>query len=305
MPTLPLTPPSGHRRSAGYEQATRGILLILAAVFMFSILNVLIKILTARYPVTEVLFFRNLTALVPAALMVSASGGITVLKTRRLSGHLGRSLIGLLTMVLLFWAIALLPLADATALWFSGPLFLTALSVPLLGEPVGIHRWSAVVVGFAGILIMVRPGDGVVELGALVALSAAVCYALAMIGVRRLSTTENPVTTVFYFTLLGTLLSAATLPFAWVPSTWPDLGLLVLCGLVAGTAQYCLTAAYSAAPVSVIGPFNYSALIWAALWGYLVWGDLPSESTLWGAPLVVASGLYIWYRETRPRPAKR
>jgi len=291
MPPSPATP----RR----ESARKGILSMLAAMVLMTVMNALAKHLAAHYPLTEVTFFRNLFALLPAAAMVAAAGGRECLRTEHRLGHLWRAVVGLTSMVLLFWSYHLLPLADAMAISYAAPLFLTALSVPLLGERVGAYRWGAVAVGFAGVLVMVRPGAGVFEPGALVALAAAVAYALAMIAMRQLGRTERPVTTVFYFTALSTLLSALALPFAWTTPTWPALGLMALMGLAGGGSQYFSTRAYALAPAVVIGPFSYSGLVWAMLLGWLVWGDVPGPAMLAGAGIVIASGLLILLREAQ------
>ncbi|MEI7610024.1 MAG: DMT family transporter, partial [Rhodospirillaceae bacterium] len=225
------------------------------------------------------------------------------LHTLRFGGHLGRATIGLAAMLLMFWSYHLLPLADAVAIGFSAPLFLAALSVPLLGEKVGAARWGAVLVGFVGVLVMVKPGATALDLGSLVALGAALGYALAAIAVRQLSRTEHPNTIVFYFTLNTGLLAALALPWVWATPTLSDLGLLALTGLLGGAVQYCGTHAYTLGPAAVIGPFNYSAILWATLFGWLIWGDLPDRWVLLGAAVVIASGLFIVLRETRAENA--
>lgn len=278
-------------------RTVRGIAAMIAAAFLFSILNALVKILSARYPVTEIAFFRNAGALFPIAALVLAHGWRGAVATRHLTGHLCRATLGLGTMLLLFWACALLPLADATALWFSGPLFLTALSWPLLGERVDAARWGAVLVGFLGVLIMIRPSGDLLKAGTVVCLAASVGYGLTMTHVRRLSRTESAITIVFYFTVFSTILTALTLPFAWATPDWLDLGLLLLCGLVGGCAQMFLTHAYGAAPAAVIAPFSYTALVWSVLLGYGLWGEVPDTLLLLGAVVVAGSGLQIIRRE--------
>ncbi|WP_035691660.1 DMT family transporter [Azospirillum halopraeferens] len=283
------------------DNASLGILMMLVSVFLFSILNVLVKTLSDTYPVTEISFFRNAFALVPVVVAVAVQGGAATLRTARPLGHVWRSAIGLCAMMLMFWSFALLPLADAIALNFTTPLILTALSVPLLGEKVGVHRWSAVAVGFVGVLVIVRPTGAVLELGAAVAIAAAFCQSLAMVAIRQLSRSEPPNTIVFYFTVLTTLMSACTLPFAWVTPTPGDFMLLALTGLVGGMAQLFLTRAYSLAQAATVAPFNYTSLLWAVLFGWLLWGELPEVSAVIGAGIVALSGLYILQRETRRR----
>lgn len=282
------------------DNTPRGIVMMLASVTLFAVMNVLIKLAAERYPVLEVTFFRNAVALVPVALAVAMQGGVATLRTERPGAHLWRACIGLTSMTLMFWSFHLLPLADAVALNFTAPLFLTALSVPLLGERVGVHRWSAVAIGFVGVLVMSRPGSGMLQFGAAVAIGAAFAQSLAMVQIRQLSRTEPPNTIVFWFTLTSTALCGIGLPFVWVtPAGWADIGLLAACGLTGGMAQLFLTRAYALAPAAVIAPFSYASILCAAVFGWLLWGEVPQAQTMAGVAIVVVSGLYILHRETR------
>jgi drug/metabolite transporter (DMT)-like permease len=230
---------------------------------------------------------------------------LTAQSTRRPWGQVTRAAVGLLSMLCFFKAFALLPLGDAVALAMSGPIFLTALSVPLLGERVGIRRWSAVVVGFLGVVIMTRPGSGSLQLGAALAIGGAVFYALAMVSVRRLSATEGSTAIVFYMALFSTVATGIVLPFFWVDPDARGWMLLVAIGLLGGVAQMLMTQAFRFAPVATIAPFEYLALVYATGLGYLIWGDIPDVWIIGGAAVVVASGLYILHREAvlgRPRP---
>ncbi len=273
---------------------------MLLSVLFFSVMNVLAKLLMDRFPVNEVMFFRSLFALIPVCLVIHfANGFAATLRTRYPWGHLGRSMIGLSAMVATFWSFHLLPLGDAISLNFAAPLFLTALSVPLLGEKVGIHRWSAVLVGFAGVLIIVRPSGDVLNLGAMLALGGALCTAVAMITIRQLSRTELPNTIVFYFTLLTTVMTGLSLPVSWITPGPLDLLLLLATGLCGGCGQLMLTRAYSLAPAAVVAPLNYASLLLAVAFGWLLWGEVPTGTMAAGAAVVMASGLYILYRETQ------
>jgi drug/metabolite transporter (DMT)-like permease len=286
---------------AASRDAARGILFILVAVLLFAGMDALVKLAAARHPVGQIVFFRNLFAFLPLLFFIRRAGGLPALRTRRLRQHVLRSLAGVASMACTFLAFSLLPLADAVALCLSAPIFLTALSVPLLGERVGWRRWSAVVVGFLGILVMTRPGSGVFELGAALAVAAALLYALAMIQVNRMAASEPPAAIVFYFTLCAALLGGASLPWQWVTPTAASLACLIAIGLIGGFAQMALTLAYGLAPVSVAAPFEYLSLIFAAGFGYAIWGDLPDSYILLGAAIVVGSGLYILHRETLNR----
>ncbi len=285
------------------DNAPLGIAMMLIAVVLFSVLNVLVKLAAADYPLTQVTFFRNAFALIPVCATVMAQGGLWSLRMRRPFGHVWRSCIGLMSMTLMFWSYHLLPLTDAVALNFAAPLFLTALSVPLLGEKVGVHRWSAVAVGFVGVLVIARPSADMLQLGAMVALSAALAQSFAMIAIRQLARTETATTIVFYFTLITTALSALALPFGWRTPDLPGLLLLGGAGVAGGAAQLFMTRAYALAPAAVIAPFNYASIVWAALFGWLLWQDVPAWNVILGAAIVVASGCYILHRETRKRRA--
>lgn len=281
-----------------------GIGYLLFSVLMFSVMAVFVKQVTDHIPVAEVVFFRNLFGILPVAAAVAVSGRIASLRTDRYLDHLRRAVIGVSAMALLFWSYALLPLADATAINFTAPLFLTALSVPLLGETVGPFRWGAVLVGFAGMLLMVHPGDGVLQAGALIGVASAFFQAMAMVLISQLSRTESSNTIVFYFALNATVLFALPLPFIWTTpeSSW-DWLMLAGCGISGGIAQLLLTRAYAVTRAVVLAPFGYTALLWTGLFGYLLWGQVPEADTLLGAAIVAASGVFIVYREAvRRRP---
>ncbi|WP_298371807.1 DMT family transporter [Azospirillum sp.] len=297
MTSPPDPTPTPHVR---VDNTPLGIASMFGSVFLFSIMNVLAKLLMDRFSVTEVTFFRSLFALIPVCLAIQLGGGFgATLQTARPMGHLVRSLIGLTTMIAMFWSFHLLPLGDAIALNFAAPLFLTALSVPMLNEKVGIHRWSAVLVGFSGVLIIAKPSGDLLNLGVLVALGGAFCNATAMITIRQLSKTEAANTIVFYFTLLTTVLLGLALPFAWTNPNPTEWAMLTAMGLLGGSAQLLMTRAYSLAPAAVVAPLTYSSLLIAVLFGWLLWGDVPTAAMGVGAAVVMASGLYILHRETR------
>lgn len=266
----------------------------------FACLAAIVKWSGARgVPTFEIVFFRNAFAFLPLGLYVWRTTGFEVLRTRRPIGHLTRSAIGLVSMVCGFSAVQRLPLTDSTAFQFAAPLFMTALSAVVLGERVGRHRWGAVVVGFIGVLIMTRPTGHVNVTGVALALTAAVATAGAHVTIRQIAATERGPAIVFYFTLAGTVLGLAGCLFGWKTPDGPTLAMLILGGLIGGVGQMLLTQAVTVAPVGVVAPFDYTQLIWAAALGYLIWGDLPHPTTLAGALVVAASGLYILHRELR------
>ena len=284
---------------AAHHRNGLGIAYRMAAMVCVALLSAAVKWAGHRgVPVFEMVFFRNAFAFVPILAYIARTSGFSVLKTQRPFGHLHRSVVGLIGMTCSFSALQHLALTEATAFTFAAPLFMTALSALMLREPVGWHRWGAVVVGFLGVLIMVHPEPGHMNLvGAAFGLTAALGSALAMVQIRQIAVTEKGPTIVFYFTLAGTVLGLAVSVFHWVSPDPLTLAVLIGAGLVGGVGQLFLTEAIRVAPVGVVAPFDYSQLIWATGLGFLVWGELPHAATLAGALVVAASGIYILHRE--------
>ena len=276
-----------------------GILLRVLAMALMAVLAAIVKACAERgVPVLEIIFFRNAFAFIPVMLYIWRTSGFGVLRTRRPGAHLTRSAVGLTGMICGFTAVSLLPLTQSTAISFSAPLFMVALSALILKEPVSLQRWLAVAVGFLGVLIMVHPDPRqFVGVGVLFAIAAAIGAAGANIAIREISRTEPGPTIVFYFTLAGAAVGLASLPFGWVMPSPGVLGLLVAAGLIGGTGQLLLTEAIRRAPVAVVAPFDYTQLVWAGLIGFLVWGETPAMLTLVGAMVVAASSTYILWRE--------
>lgn len=281
-----------------------GIAARLGAVVVMAVMVALVKLCGERGVNTfEIVFFRNAFAFIPLLAYIFATGGPRLLVTRRPLGHLLRAAIGVTGMLCGFTAVAAMPLAEYTAIQFAAPLFITALSAPVLGEKVGPSLWAAVMVGFAGVVVMLRPDPAnFIAPAALLALIQALGTAGAMLTIRQLGRTEAGPTIVFYFTLFAALVGAAGLPFVWSTPDAGTLALLVLTGLVGGIGQLLLTAAFRLAPPAVVAPFDYATLLAAGVIGFVVWGELPGWATWAGAPLVIGSGLYIVWRETRTTP---
>ncbi len=275
------------------------------SVALFSIMDALVKLLAQTYHPFQVAFFRSLFALLPIGVMVAARGGMPILATRRLGGHAARSVVGIAALLMFFYSFAHMKLADVVAVGFAAPLFITALSVPLLGEKVGWRRWSAVLVGFAGVILVVDPGSGILDPVALIALSAALFYAFAVVVIRKLSSTESNAAIVFYFSVAATLVCGAMMPFLWIPPTAEHLVLLALIGILGGSAQYVMVEAFRWGPVSVLVPFEYTAIAWSLSFGFFAFGETASVQMLVGVAIIAASGLYILHRETvRARAAR-
>jgi drug/metabolite transporter (DMT)-like permease len=277
--------------------ATAGIGLGALAFGLFSLMDALVKWLSASYPVPQILVCNALFALVPVGVMVARRGGLPQLRTRRLGLHLLRGLLGTTGGLLAFYAFSRLPLADAYAIIFATPLLITALSVPILGEAVGWRRWSAVLVGFVGILVMLRPGVAPIGPGNLAALGAACASACAILLVRKLSITETTTSIAFYSNLTAVVLTGIAFSPTFVLPSLLDLTLMAASGLIGGTALLVLIGGYRRSPAALVAPFQYSQMLWAILLGALVWGDLPEPPMLLGA-IVAGSGLFILYRET-------
>ncbi len=285
-------------KSASLDRPALGIVLMLTGIAGFAVMDGIIKWLTADYSVAQVVALRSWFGLPLLCLFALYEGGLKTLRTRRPLVHLGRYLLVLALSFSFFWALSQMKLVDAIAITFAAPIFITALSVPLLKEPVGLHRWFAIGIGFCGVLIMLRPGMGVFQWAALVVLGSAVVYALLMITTRAFKSTESTASLMLYPQLGMSLTGIVLAPYFWVTPGLGDLGLFALAGLFGSVGVMCLTHAFRLGPAAVISPFEYSALIWATLLGFLLWGELPDKYTLVGAGFVILSGLYIVYRET-------
>ena len=284
----------------------RGALMMLGATALFTIMSAMIKIVAEDIHFVEVMFFRSAFALPVVFAIVWRSRNWKVLRTKRLPGHVLRAFTGTMAQGCSFYALTVLPLAEQTALTYTTPLFVTILSIPLLGEVVRIHRWSAVIVGFIGILVIAL-GQGAFQGGtmpdrlALFGMTAAVVQgmfsAVTTLLVRNLSGTESSTTIVMWQSLLMTTFTLLALPFVW--TTPSPLAFLVLIGvgILGGVAQVMLTEAYASAQVSALGPYSYTSILWSVLLGWIIWGDAPGWATLLGSALIVASGLYILHRE--------
>jgi drug/metabolite transporter (DMT)-like permease len=283
------------------QRPLAGIALRLLTALLLAIMFALVKLVSTRgVNVVESLFYRQCGSALCAAGLVAAGPGLDSLRTRRVSAHVGRMALGLTAMALNFVAFILLPLAEATTIGFSVPIFSVVLAALVLGEPTGKWRWGAVAAGFAGVLLIVQPGSGEVPLlGASVALAAALLTASVTIVIRRLGATERATTTVFWFAVsslvpLGLLMFHFAGPHDAV--TWAILGGLALAG---GLAQLTLTGALRLAPVALVMPMDYTSLVWAVLLGAWIFGELPTPWVWAGAPIIIASGLVIVWREHR------
>ncbi len=277
----------------------RGILCMLGGGLLLTVNDAVMKWLTADYPLGQVLFLRGAFVFLPIALLTWQTGGFAALRVRNVPGQAVRAAAMICSSFLFIGGLSLLPLADAIALSFAGPLFLTALATPMLGERVGWRRWSAVLIGFAGVLVMLRPTGEALYWAALLPLGAALAGAFRDVFTRRIAVTETTIGILVVSTAAVTLAGLCTAPFGWQPLVARDIGLFALAGLLLGGAHYLMIESFRFAEVALVAPFKYASMLWATLFGFLVWGHLPDSWMLTGSAMVIASGLYILHRETR------
>ncbi|MDZ3832620.1 MAG: DMT family transporter [Sphingopyxis sp.] len=285
-----------------------GVALRLIAMIALAMMFVLVKFIAAAdIHILESLFWRQafvLPFIVGWALL--SAGGLASLRTRRIGAHARRAAMGLFGMACNFGGMIFLPMAEATTISLSVPIFAVIFAALLLGEPTGWQRWGAVIVGFAGVLVVLNPGAGFAGgfsgdhgLGLAIALAGALMTALITIAIRDLGRTESSATIVFWFSLLSMVPLGIALPFVFRPYDLYEWMLLFGLGLSGAIAQMALTAALRLAPVAVVIPMDYSALLWSIAAGWWFFGTFPAETTWIGAPLIVASGLFIAWREHR------
>ena len=277
------------------------IALRLTAVICLSVMFITVRLASERgVHVIESLFYRQALALPVVALWLMSAGGLATVRTKRIGVHASRMAIGLTGMCLNFLSYILLPPAEAATIGFTMPIFGTILSALILREATGWHRWGAVALGFVGVLVMIRPDAGHFPIqGVVVAIAAALVTASVSLVLRELGRTEPAGVVVFWFTTLSMIPLGLAMPFVAKNHDLVTWGLLLMIGLFGGIAQLCLTAALRWAPVSVVLPMDYSSILWTTLLGWAIWGDWPMWTTWVGAALIIASGLYIAWREHR------
>lgn len=271
---------------------------MLAGVAAFAVNDALGKWLLATYSVAELLLVRSTVALVLLLPFIFRAGTAAFRQAPRPWLQIARVALSTLEVAMFFWAVSYLPLADTVTFYLAGPIYVTALSVLLLGEPVGWRRWLAVVVGFIGVLLALRPSAATVTVPALIALTGSFFFALLMIVTRSLRQTPN--TVLVTGQICGTLLFGAVVaPVGWVTPSARDLTLMALFGVLSMVGLACINLALKLAPASVVVPYQYSIIVWAVALGYVVFGDVPDPLMFLGATVIVLAGLYIFWRERR------
>ena len=297
VPAPGASPSASELAPAPATATGRGIACVLGAWLLFACMDAGSKQLAESYSIVQILWLRFASLLAIAAWLAARRGGSAALRTRHFWLQGARSLLLVVEIGLFILTITMLPLANAHAIIAITPLLVTALSVPLLGERVGIRRWSAIGVALIGVLIILRPGLGVMHPAALLALLCALMFALYQILTRIVSRGDSPLTTLFYTAVVGTIGLSLLGPFYW---TTPDPRGWALFALIAGLGaggHFLLIKALQLAPASLLQPFSYTTLVWATLVGFVVFGTLPDLMTVAGAAVIAASGIYSFARE--------
>jgi drug/metabolite transporter (DMT)-like permease len=272
---------------------------MLAAIAILPVMNVTVKYLAQEYSTTQLVWARYTGHLVFVLALFLPRHGFAMLRAHKPGVHIVRSSLMFLSTVMFFFGVRYIDVPVASSINFTAPLMVTALAVPFLGEKVGVRRWAAVCVGFAGALIVIRPGSAVAHWAMIFSFGSAVMYALYQVLTRRFATADSAETSVTYIALVGTAISTVALPFqGGLPHTWFDAALFALCGLIGALGHWFIIRAFRVGEASVLSPFNYGQLIMATAASYAVFGTLPDLWTWVGAGIIISSGLYITYRET-------
>jgi len=279
-----------------------GVLFMCAACALFPIMNGFVKLLAATYDPRQIVWFRIVIHLVLVALVFMPRMGLGLFRTRQIGSQLVNSVMMLLSTLLFFSAVKSVGVAEAISISFVAPLAVVFLAWPLLGERITARRVVAVVVGFIGVLVVIRPGTSVFQWASVLLLGSAICYAIYQIIIRRLAGVDHPATSIFYSVLLGAILMSMLVPFVWVtPRNWLDWVLLLSLGALGGLGHYCVAKAMTYASANFVAPFNYTQMIGSVIVGYLMFAEVPDLYTWAGTALIVGAGLLVGWQASRPR----
>jgi drug/metabolite transporter (DMT)-like permease len=270
--------------------------MLLSEVF-WVVMNGMIKYLSDDFSTVQLLFFRNLIPIPTMLILLAVMGNLPALKTTRPLLHLSVGLIGAIGMAALIYSLSFLSLSQAVSITYAAPLMITALSVPMLKEKVGFRRWAGVIVGFTGVLVLARPDAGLNPI-VLILLASTLCFSLVVVLRRRLSMTDDSAVIVFYFSITVVVCASVFLPWYWHQPDLRQWVLLLVMGTFAVGAQFFMMQAIKHAPVSVIAPLLYFSLVFAVSIDIMYWGVVPDQTTLLGASIIIAAGLYVIYRES-------
>ena len=284
----------------------KGVLFFMIAIFFISVVDTICKLFTKEFHAIQIVwgYFLGINITLCVFFLIKGKKLSELKNTDRMILQLLRPAFLVCSISSLFFGLKYLPLAEATAIGFAAPLFITVLSVPILKEKVGIHRWCAVVIGLVGVLIIIRPGGDFWQLVSIMPLLGAFFFALFQILTRLLSVTEKTHTTLFYTGLGGLVWSSIIVPFVWVAPSQIDFLIFLATGFLGALAHLCMINAFNFAEASLLAPFNYTKLLWVAILGYLVFDDIPSLEMWIGAGIIVSAGLYVLYREKKYRLIK-
>jgi drug/metabolite transporter (DMT)-like permease len=280
-----------------------GILFMMLATSLFPVMNGLVKVLSAGYASEQIIWARTASHLVFVLLLFGPQLGWRIFRTARPGVQLARSLASLASTTLFFSGVKFIPLAEAASISFMSPFIVALLAVPMLGEAVRLSRLAAVAVGFLGVVVVIRPGGDVFNWASLLIVGSSLCYATYQILTRYVAGEDRPETSVVYSALVGTVVMTGVVPFFWTTPSPADALLLASLGVLGGLGHYCVARALTYATASVASPFQYWQLVGSVLVGYLLFADLPDRYTWLGAALIIGSGLFIGWRESRERAA--
>ncbi len=269
------------------------------AVCLFACMNTVVKLLSPHFSSVQIVWARTLGHLLFVLALFLPRNGLSILRSQQLGSQLGRSLLQVASTMLYFTALRSVPLAEATSIGFLAPMFVTLLAVPILGEKILPSRMMVVLVGFIGVLIIVRPGTEVFQWSSLLILGSSSCYATYQVLTRKVSG-DRAETSAIYSALLGGVITSVAVPFFWTtPVRTIDVFMLLCLGVFGGIGHFCVASAMRLAPANIMAPFSYAQLVSAGLLGYFVFGDLPSIYTWIGSAIIIASGLYLAWSESR------
>lgn len=279
------------------DEPLRGIALMVAAMAVFSGMDCVSKILAETYHPLLITWSRQIAQLLILAPVVLWVGPARCLRSAAPGAQVLRGLLLYGSTVCFVSGLARLPLAEASAIGFVSPMFTTALSIPLLGEKVGVRRWAAILVGFVGVLIVIRPGTAAFDPAALFPVVSAAFWALALIVTRKMSHRDTPLTTLVHASVVGLVVASLPLPWFWSVPAPAALGLILLMGAMSLGGHYLLVQAFQLGSASILAPFAYTQMVWATIFGYVIFANLPDAWTWIGAIVIILSGVYVWHRE--------
>jgi len=289
-------------RPARVSRPLLGVAYMCGACALFPIMNGLVKLLAATYDATQIVWFRIVVHLCLVAVVFTPQLGLALFRTHRIGLQTVSSIAMLVSTLCFFSAVKYVGVAEAISISFVSPLVVVFLAWPLLGERITALRLAAVALGFAGVLVVIRPGSAVFHWASLLLLGSAFCYALYQIVIRRLAGVDHPATSIFYSVLLGSILLSFVLPIVWqTPRSWQDWLLFLSLGVLGGLGHYCVAKALTFASANLVAPFNYTQMIGSVIVGYLLFAEVPDLYTWLGTAVIVGAGLLVTWQATRPR----